>query len=91
MLVKFGPWVRGKPAAGLPPVHFAIRDTITVDKHDRYSPDCEPEDWNFARQAALAGARVMATHAIGAVHVGIRPYPNHGEWGEWQKDEKSQI
>jgi GT2 family glycosyltransferase len=60
---------------------FSMHDTIVEGPGGMISNLVESEDWFFARTAAEAGARVMATTEIHLEHLGTMSYHSHSMWG----------
>jgi GT2 family glycosyltransferase len=79
MLVDFRqPWVRG--------ICFTINDRIVRKPDGSFAAEVQPEDWNFSRDAARAGARLYATRKVVIQHVGRAGYDNSCVWGEHATD-----
>lgn len=65
---------------------FTMRDRITELPDGKYHIEFAPEDWAFSRECHRAGARVVATKKVKAVHWGQHGYPNSGVWGTRSTD-----
>lgn len=68
-------------------VWFTINDRVWQNDEGIWGCDVEPEDWYYSAEALMQGAKVMATTAVNAAHIGTQPFPNQGAWGTWKKDE----
>lgn len=75
------PWWYDKHPSGELKFCFTIRDRITELSNGKYYIEFAPEDWEFSRECHRAGARVVATKKVRAVHWGPHAYPNTGVWG----------
>jgi hypothetical protein len=78
MLVKLaGDWIEK--------IHFHFEDEIRIEDGIRVAHALS-EDWAFSMDARALGAKVYATRAVTAVHLGEWAYPNSGAWGKWEWD-----
>jgi hypothetical protein len=71
--------------------HFEINDAIDRNADGKFIADVEPEDWNFSRQLAVLGVKVVCTRKVKAIHVGRANFPNDAAWGEWQHDQNGGL
>lgn len=81
-LCKIGPWCER--------VHFRIQNRIMRLKDGTFVPQMFSEDWDFARMAKAAGAKLWATRAVKVQH----EYPqfhNSAPWGEWATDKAFEM
>lgn len=60
---------------------FQNHDTVMKCADGQYHAFAQPEDWVFSRNAAINGAKVMATRKLALTHRGISGYPSNGRWG----------
>ena len=67
-------------------MHFHFEDEIIIDSKGQRRPVMFPEDWNFSRDAARLGAKLVATREVKLRHVGPASYVNMGPWGECDTD-----
>jgi len=73
-------WVRD------PNVFFTINDRIVRKPDGSYVAEVQPEDWNWSRAAAAAGARLFATRKVVIQHIGRAEYMNDAPWGLQETD-----
>lgn len=62
-------------------VFFTIRDHIRKDEDGNFLPCVSPEDWQFSRDVAALGGKVMATRKVKLVHKGMAEYSSAATWG----------
>ncbi|MDE2020529.1 MAG: hypothetical protein KGJ13_09360 [Patescibacteria group bacterium] len=60
---------------------FTIRDRIVRRPDGKYVAQVAPEDWNFSRDLARIGAKVVATQAVKLKHVGRFEFDSGDHWG----------
>lgn len=59
-------------------ITFRFNDRIYRDEAtDRWAAACEPEDYNFSRQARALGAKIFVTRAVPVQHEGISVWSSH--------------
>jgi hypothetical protein len=80
IVCRLGPWCDPRR------VYF---DEVTRFEriNNQWTPFIRSEDWFFTGQAAVAGAKVMATTTLNVKHLGLTPYPNDQIWGSPRDDE----
>lgn len=61
---------------------FTIRDRIIQRPDGKFIAQVAPEDWNFSRDLARIGAKVVATSAVKLRHVGRFEYQSWETWGQ---------
>ncbi len=62
-------------------VHFNIADRIIKNAGGQFEAQVQPEDWQFSRQVADLGGKVMATTKIDLQHRGSAAYASTSIWG----------
>jgi hypothetical protein len=67
-------------------IHFRVEDEIRIENGVR-AAHALSEDWAFSMDARALGAKLYATRAIRAHHLGEQAYPNFGGWGTSAIDE----
>ena len=72
------PWVEG--------VRFQISNRIRVAVDGLYDCQVVPEDWDFARQVASRGGKVLATRKVALHHIGPNNFANSRAWGSYEID-----
>jgi hypothetical protein len=93
LLVNSGCWVCRFTEDWRFNVRFVIDDRI-VFKGDhcrpempaQYAAEVAPEDWNFSRNLASYGCKVLATRRVKLTHSGGIAYTNSEPWGGWKHD-----
>ena len=88
LLINTGCWVCKFDKAWAEQVTFTINDRIVCDD-GKYTPQVEPEDWHFSRQARSLGLKLGATRKLYVVHKGSYDYPNDHPWGLLDFDERN--
>lgn len=67
------PWVKK--------IRFHVEDEINEVAPGEFRANFMSEDWLFSRDAALMGAKVVATREVKLKHCGNSFFPNTGAWG----------
>ena len=67
--------------------YFEIQDRILKDQAGKFYASNLSEDWFFSIRARQMGAKIWATRAIKAKHVGGANYENDHPWGTTKEDE----
>lgn len=70
------PWVSELDEKGRLKIAFHYHDYVLKHDDGTYHAYNMPEDWNFSLDAARLGAKVFATRAVKAEHIGRKRYPN---------------
>lgn len=63
------------------PLYFHIDDVVGKRADGTYEFHTLSEDWNFSTEAAVRGAKVLATRKIHLYHHGASVYTNERPWG----------
>lgn len=66
---------------------FQFQDRIVKTKNGDFQPQFIPEDWDFGRQLAQLGLKVMVTRKVKLYHE-RKEFHNHSQWGGQTKDEE---
>ena len=81
-------WCRATDERGFLKSRFSIDDRIArID--GMWNVGVSPEDWQFSRMLHEAGAKVMATRKVKAVHYGETGYRNDVPWGTCENDDET--
>lgn len=62
-------------------VRFSIGDRIRKDEGGKFVAGVNPEDWQFSKDVAELGGRVMATTKVKLLHRGQADYASDHVWG----------
>jgi len=83
ILLNTGCWVCRFDERQMKKFHFEVNDRIIFNTtHNRYMPECEPEDWNLSRCFHEYGLKVGATRKIKMGHRGPINFGNQDPWGD---------
>ncbi len=88
LLINSGLWICDMQAPWVESLHFEMRDRIARKPDGTFIPQCVSEDWLWSIVAYRLGLKLVASWKIKITHgVGELAFPNHGHWGDWDKDE----
>lgn len=93
LLANTGCWVCHFTRPWRHKVHFTIKDKIDMVEYEeqgkkkrKFVVGVAPEDWNFSRSLYKLGCKVMCTKRVKLNHIGMMPYSNREDWGEFKYD-----
>lgn len=81
LLVNTGCFVARFDRPWVEQVRFTIQDRIYKDADGQFRCSVISEDWQFSKDVAALGGRVMATKKVRVIHRGVADFDSRGTWG----------
>lgn len=85
LMTNTGCWIADFSKLWIEDVRFQISNRI-VRKAFGFDAEVVPEDWDFARQVAAKGGKVLATRKVALHHFGPNGFGNQTAWGSCEID-----
>jgi hypothetical protein len=86
LCVNSGCWIADLSKLWVEDVFFQIRTAIGRNEKGEFYPRVFSEDWDFSRQVARKGGKIVATRRVQLDHIGPHAYSNRIPWGSYEMD-----
>ena len=86
LLVNSGCWIADMRKLWVNDVRFQICNAIERGPDGDSYAKVMSEDWDFSRQVAAKGGKILATRKVSLSHIGPNAYGNQNPWGSYEMD-----